>query len=38
MVYKLIENDCMLAFFPLHDFVELRELEEKWIEKIGVDE
>ncbi len=30
-VYKLIKQNCMLAFFPLHDFVELRALEELWI-------
>lgn len=30
-VYRLMKSECLLAFFPLHDFVELRELEEKWI-------
>lgn len=30
-VYQLIQTGCMIAFFPLHDYVELRALEEKWI-------
>lgn len=30
-VYRLIKNKCMIAFFPLHDAVELRELEERWM-------
>jgi hypothetical protein len=30
-VYKLIEQNCIIAFFPLHDYVELRALEEKWL-------
>lgn len=30
-VYRLIKDGCMIAFFPLHDAVELRELEEKWL-------
>lgn len=30
-VYRLIKNKCMITFFPLHDAVELRELEEKWL-------
>lgn len=30
-VYRLIKDGCMIAFFPLHDVVELRELEEKWL-------
>mmetsp|Transcript_16737 Transcript_16737/g.28381 ORF Transcript_16737/g.28381 Transcript_16737/m.28381 type:complete len:742 (+) Transcript_16737:144-2369(+) len=30
-VYRLIKNKCMITFFPLHDAVELRELEERWL-------
>lgn len=30
-VYNMIKNKCMIAFFPMHDAVELRELEEKWL-------
>jgi hypothetical protein len=30
-VYKLIKNQCLLTFFPLHDAVELLELEDKWL-------
>jgi len=30
-LYKLIKKKCLLSFFPLHDLVELRELEEKWL-------
>lgn len=30
-VYRLIRDKCMITFFPLHDAVELRELEEKWL-------
>jgi hypothetical protein len=30
-VYKLIKQKCLLAYFPLHDYVELRGLEEKWL-------
>lgn len=30
-VYRLIKDKCMLTFFPLHDAVELRYLEEKWL-------
>ncbi|CAM9354412.1 unnamed protein product, partial [Ectocarpus fasciculatus] len=30
-VYKLIKQKCLLAYFPLHDYVELRTLEEKWL-------
>lgn len=30
-VYKLIKNKCMITFFPLHDAVELRDLEERWL-------
>ena len=28
--YKLIKNNCLLSFFPLHDAVELLEVEAKW--------
>jgi anoctamin-10/anoctamin-7 len=28
---RLIRDECILAYFPLHDFVELRALEEKWM-------
>jgi len=30
-VYRLIKNKQMLTFFPIHDLVELRELEDKWL-------
>lgn len=30
-VYRLIRDKCMIGFFPLHDAVELRELEDKWL-------
>jgi len=30
--YKLIKNKCMISFFPLHDAVELLELEDKWLQ------
>ena len=30
-VYRLIKEKCILAYFPLHDYVELRELEQKWL-------
>jgi hypothetical protein len=30
-VYKLIKTKCMIGYFPLHDYVELRTLEEKWL-------
>lgn len=30
-VYRLIRDSCMMTFFPIHDAVELRELEEKWV-------
>lgn len=30
-VYRLIKDKAMIAFFPLHDAVELRELEERWM-------
>jgi anoctamin-10/anoctamin-7 len=28
---RLVIDGCILAYFPLHDFVELRGLEEKWM-------
>jgi hypothetical protein len=30
-VYRLIKNKCMIACFPLHDAVELKDLEERWL-------
>ena len=30
-VYKLIKTKCMIGYFPLHDYVELRTLEERWL-------
>jgi hypothetical protein len=30
-IYDLIKDGCLLSFFPLHDIVELRELEAKWL-------
>ena len=30
-IYKLLEEDCILAYFPLHDIRELGELEKKWL-------
>lgn len=33
-VYRLMKEKCMLGFFPLHDLVELRHLEEKWLRMI----
>lgn len=30
-VYKLIKLGNLMAFFPLHDYVELRALESQWI-------
>jgi hypothetical protein len=30
-VYRLIKDGCMIGFFPLHDTVELTELEENWL-------
>jgi hypothetical protein len=30
-VYRLMRDKCMLGFFPLHDMVELKGLEEKWL-------
>ncbi len=30
-IYKLIKDSCMLTYFPLHDAVELREVEERWL-------
>lgn len=31
-IYKLLQQKCMIGFFPLHDHVELRTLEEKWLQ------
>lgn len=30
-VYRLIKDKCMMGFFPLHDMVELMELENRWL-------
>ena len=30
-VYKLIKLNCMIGYFALHDYVELRALEAKWL-------
>ena len=29
-VYQLIKDKCLLTFFPLHDAVELLEVEDQW--------
>jgi len=29
--YKLIKDECILGYFPLHDNVELRALEAQWL-------
>lgn len=29
--YKLLKEECLLGYFPLHDNVELRALERKWM-------
>mmetsp|Transcript_14786 Transcript_14786/g.24494 ORF Transcript_14786/g.24494 Transcript_14786/m.24494 type:complete len:764 (+) Transcript_14786:92-2383(+) len=31
-VYRLLQDQCMVGFFPLHDHVELQELELKWLQ------
>ena len=30
-LYKLMRNDCIIGFFGIHDRVELRTLEKKWL-------
>jgi hypothetical protein len=30
-VYRLIRDNCMITVFPLHDAVELRDVEERWL-------
>lgn len=30
-IYRLQKDKCMLGCFPLHDAVELREVEDKWL-------
>lgn len=30
-IYKLVRTNAILAYFPLHDIVELRSLESKWM-------
>jgi hypothetical protein len=29
--YQLIKDECLLAYSPLHDYVELRDLESAWL-------
>ena len=31
-VYRLMQDNCLVGFFPLHDHVELRELERSWLQ------
>jgi hypothetical protein len=31
-VYRLLQDKCVVGFFPLHDHVELHELELKWLQ------
>lgn len=33
--YQLIKDKCILAYGPLHDMVELRELEGEWLTLIA---
>lgn len=30
-IYRLIKEKAVLGFYPLHDHVELKTLEEKWL-------
>lgn len=30
-VHKLIQQNCMLGYSPIHDYVELRGLEDEWL-------
>jgi hypothetical protein len=30
-MYKLIKDQCIISFFPLHDVVEIKYLEERWL-------
>ena len=30
-IYRLLEEECILAYFPLHDIIELGRLEKKWL-------
>lgn len=30
-IYRLVRDRCILTFFPLHDAVELRDVEEHWL-------
>jgi hypothetical protein len=30
-IYRLIKDNCLMTVFPLHDAVELREVEERWM-------
>lgn len=31
-IYRLLQDQCLVGFFPLHDNVELRSLECKWLQ------
>lgn len=31
-MYRLLQDQCLVGFFPLHDHVELHELELKWLQ------
>lgn len=30
-IYRLVRDRCIITFFPLHDAVELRDVEERWL-------
>ena len=30
-MFRLQRDGCIDSFYPLHDFVELRTIEEKWL-------
>ena len=30
-IYRLLREECVLGYFPLHDLLELPELEKKWL-------
>lgn len=31
-IYRLLQDKCLVGFFPLHDHVELHELEKDWLQ------
>ena len=31
-IYRLLQDQCIVGFFPLHDHVELHELEKNWLQ------